>query len=204
MNRNADATQEFLEDAVPIAKTRDERIAAARIQIAGGQQLAKHLIEQAQIAVVQGRANDALLFRGEVEEVLRMVRVKKSILDQDLAEETAATVIKRWPNFFERRELHQSAQALGKSEDQVLSDRANLGVADRKAWRTQKRNRNIDPSTQGVAGLMGATKERDLVNEKAVCARHCSKEGRDVQGRSNCPYCQGAGFHAAMKIKEGK
>jgi hypothetical protein len=205
VNRNFDATQEFLADAIPVAKTRDERIAAARVQVEGGQQLARHLITEAQKAVVLGRLNDALLLRGEVEQVLKMVKIKKAFLEQEEAEQIGINVAKRWPNFFERREIHQTAIALHKTDEIVLSEKANLAVqsrADQRAWKNQKVNRNIAPARQGVADLMGATKERNLVNEKSVCSRHCQKEGRDVQGRSNCPYCLGQGFNAARKLKE--
>jgi hypothetical protein len=203
-NRNESATQEFMVNATPLPLTKAESVDGLRTKIAGGQELCKFLLEKAQKAISLGDANSAVLLKGEIEGVRRVLKVQIAELEQVEAEQASTLLQKRYPGFFERRETRQTALALGKSEDQVLSDRAEIGTADRRAWKNQKRNANIDPAAKGVAALMGATTDRDLVNEKSVCARHCSKEGRDVQGRSNCPYCGGAGFFAARKIKEGK
>jgi hypothetical protein len=207
MNRNADATREFLEDAVPIVKTRDERILAARLQIEGCQKLAKSLIEQGQRAVAEGNANAAILFRNEAEAVMKVVKVNQTLLEGFEAEQLGVDLRKRFPNFFERREIHQTAVALHKTDEIVLADKANLAVqskADRRAWKGQKINRNIAPAAQGVGDLLGMGDGGNSLAAKSMCARHCQKEGKDVQGRSNCTYCNGAGFNAALKIREGK
>jgi|ERR1700722_19539690 len=207
MNRNADATQDFLAGSIPLAKTRDERISAAQRAVTGGQQLVKFLIERAQKSIALGNKNEAILFRNEAEAARQVIKVNMRILEEAEAEQIGVAMQKRWPTFFERREIHQTAIALHKTDEIVLADKANLAVqsrADRRAWKNQKRNANIDPATQSLDSLLNTGADRNLVNEKSQCARHCNKDGVDIQGRSNCPYCQGAGFNAARKIKEGK
>jgi hypothetical protein len=203
-NRNEAATQDFMRGAIPILKTRDAKLAAARIKVEGGQRLAKFLIEEGQKAVALGDANSAILFKNEAETVMKMVSATQAELEAAEAKQIGVLLQKRWPNFFERREIHQTATALNKTEEVVLADRANLATANRRDWKAQKRNRNIAPASQGLDSLLNTGADRDPVNEKSMCARHCQKEGVDVQGRSHCPYCQGAGFNAARKIKEGK
>ena len=135
---------------------------------------------------------------------MKVVKANQTLLEGFEAEQLGVALAKRYPSFFERRELNLTAHALNKSTDQVLSDRAAFGAADRRAWKNQKRQANIDPAAQGIEGLLKSTMDPNGVPAKSMCSRHCQKQGVDVQGRSNCPYCLGQGFFAARKMKEGK
>lgn len=202
MNRNADATQEFMGDAVPLLVTKDDKVAAARVQIDGGRKLCKFLIEKAQKAIALGDKNSAILLKTEAEAVWSMVKTKQAQVEAAEAERVGVLLQKKYPTFFERREIHMAAVALNKSDEAVLADKANLATANRTDWKAQKVNRNIAPARQGVDDMLSMGGDGNSVSAKSMCARHCQKDGIDVQGRSNCSYCHGAGFNAMNKIKE--
>ena len=206
-NRNETMTQDFAVGTheIPMSSlTKAEKIVDLRAKIEGGHKVVNHLLEGARKAIAQGNKNEALLCNGEANSVLDTVKALTSAMKALEAEIAVSHVMKKFPNFFERREIHATALALGKSEETVLADKANLATANRRAWKGQKVNRNIAPAKKDVADLMGAKDTRDPINEKSMCARHCQKDGKDVQGRSNCNYCHGVGFNAMSKLKESK
>jgi hypothetical protein len=204
VNANESATREFLQDATPLPLTRAETVDSLRIRITGGQELCKFLLEKAQKAINLGDANSAILLKGEIEGVRRVLKVQIAELEQVEAEQIGATLQKRYPGFFERREVRQTSLALGKSEEIVLANRAELASADRRAWKGQKVNRNIAPARKGVGDLLSMGDGGNSVSAKSMCARHCQRDGKDVQGRSSCSYCNGAGYSVALKLREGK
>jgi hypothetical protein len=64
----------------------------------------------------------------------------------------------------------------------------------------QKCNRNIDPAQSSLGNLLGKSREI-TAGDMARCSRYCKDEkGRDVQGRSSCPVCLGAGHSKARLV----
>src|SRR5258705_212654 len=53
---------------------------------------------------------------------------------------------------------------------------------------------NLGTAMRGYSTLTGIPNQEALVKARAACASHCQKDGRDVQGRTSCKYCNGEGF----------
>jgi hypothetical protein len=184
--------------------TKAERIASAIRVIEGGQKLCTFLTEEGQRAANAGDSNSALMYSNEAEGVLRLVKSKQTELAAIEAERVEVAIQKKYPSFFERREIHATAVALHKSDDVVLAERANLATANRRDWKTQKVNRNIAPARQGVDTMLSMASGGSTEGNLARCSRYCKDaRGNDIQGR-NCPVCKGIGFNAHKRIREAK
>jgi hypothetical protein len=177
------------------------------LQVEGGIALCEFLTEKAKKSMAFGDRSSAMIYRAEAESVLKMVKAHKDFLATVEAERVGAIFQKKYPNFFERRELHQTAVALNKSEETVLSEKANLAVQSREnkaAWKNQKTNRNIAPARQGIDDLLNMASDGSKEGDLARCSRYCKDaRGNDIQGR-NCPVCHGVGHNAYKKISEAK
>ena len=200
-NANAQASEDFLKGSRPILVSKEDKAAAARLELSGLIDLAKFLVEKANMLKAQGK-KEWRVVAGEADVAANLAKHLRAEIEAMETVSKMEVVRKKYPNFFERQMLHDEARVLGKSEEKVLADKANLSTAPRRDWGSQKVNRNIAVGKMGAGEFLLMGGERDLVNEKSTCARHCQKDGLDVQGRSNCPYCHGAGFNAMNKIKE--
>jgi len=201
MNVNAQASEDFLVGSRPVPVSTEDKTNAVRAELEGLIKLANFLVDKAKVLKAQ-RKEEWRVMLGEADVATNLAKHLRAEIEAIETASKREAVRKKYPNFFERQLVKAEANALGKSEETVLADRANLATAPRRNWKTQKVNRNIAPGGQGLDKILSLGKERNLTQEKSKCAQFCQKNGRDVQGRSNCPYCQGAGFNAANKRKE--
>jgi hypothetical protein len=116
-------------------------------------------------------------------------------------------------SYFQRQEayslgLHKAIDAGGNLD---LNEAANI--------MTQTPGRRVSPNVQAsqagrffgdsvvpVPNKADTVKksQSDLMIERANCARHCQKNNKDIQGRTSCPRCHGAGFNAVELTKSNQ
>jgi hypothetical protein len=181
INRNQQASEEFLEKTSEVQfkdEPKSEDDAATRI-------VAGYLLRKAERLIKSGdKHRQAANILVEAESLIRAAKDRKALLEKK------AQVARDHPSYFQRQE-ESLLKAAAPTKEVDLSRKANLATVPKSGWDAQKTNRNIEPAKTSLRNLMGEAAPGD----KSRCAKHCVKNGKDVQGR-NCPWCLGEGFIA--------